>query len=145
MTQGLIVKAGRLNKSRHNMFVVAVRRSVPGPGHGEWELTSIDGYTVVCPSYLEATNWVFIIGHQVFPGGPVDDDEYLAWLLQYYFRILPHEAGPMDERGIGRHGNLEVMYDLAIRGWQPDAADILGMNPTAEMIERIMTAKKLGR
>lgn len=147
MPAGLIVKAGRLNKSRRNCFIVLVRRQTPGDAHGQWQPISRCGYTVVCPSYLEACNLVWWAGPMmdIGPRYVADDDAYLAYLLEHWFRISPHEAGPMDERGIGVRGNLEMMFSMFMRGWEPGAEDVLQAAPTVEMIQRLLTAKHEGR
>lgn len=125
------VRARPLRVKRGECRYVSMRRMTPGPEHGRWEPISTGGFKVVCPSKLEACELIFLVGGKHFPrpaslirNDDHDDDRYLDWLLEHYFRIenCRGEVGPFDEEGVcHRHG--QVMFWAFLRGWKPGARD----------------------
>lgn len=142
-----------LQVRRGGCFRVAMRRMTPGPRHGQWEYVTKDGFLVVCPSYLEASNLVFMIGGWAHPrprhlmkDDDHDEERYLRWLLDHHFRIEPmngSEVGSFDSDGVCRR-TKQVLYWTFIRGWYPDAKDLTG-TPASNMVGPALMWKWRGR
>lgn len=105
-----------------------------GPTQGRWSVVSSSGFTVVCVSRLQAEEAVLMIGGKHFPRPAklcvIDNDDerrYTEWLLRHYFRIdsmTGETVGPFDEEGCCRRPP-QVLWSSVIRGWYPNAEDIL--------------------
>lgn len=115
-----------LRVNPRDCYRILMRQQKPGPNHGRWEPVTTNGFVVVCPSKLEASECVWMIGGRYFPrpdwmlveNGEDSDFRYLAWLLRNHFRIEPYVKGS---------DPMEVWFSDFIRGWYPDAADIPGV------------------
>lgn len=136
---GIVTRQAPLKKSYGEYLRVYVQRMAPGPEQGKWQPISRDGFEVVCPSKLEASNLVFLVGGRFFPrpaelihDDDRDDIRYLDWLLAHWFRIenCRGEVGPFDENGVC-HRRRQVEFWSWIRGWTAGVEDILRCNTLA--------------
>lgn len=116
---GVRVKVKPLRVRRSACFRVLMRnmRTDDRQRHGKWEPISTSGFLVVCPSKLEACELVWMVGGAHFPR-PVEmtEEQYLDWLLHHHFVVEPYTAGSAP---------LEVMFSEFVRGWYPNAEDVL--------------------
>lgn len=124
---------------------VYMRRMTPGPDHGSWQPISTGGFEVICPSQLEASELIFLIGAKHFPRphnlavstqGEEDDMAYLDWLLRNHFRIenCRGEVGPFDENGVC-HKRRQVMFWSFLKGWKPGMEDFKASTTASDLVQ----------
>lgn len=119
------VKPGSAVRRKASCFRVLMRNMRPGPRLNHWEAISTNGFTIVCPSKVEACELVWFVGARYFPrpDANMTDEDYLDWLLRHYFRLEPHVPTPQAFLGVDKK-TMEVSFALALRGWVPSLDDI---------------------
>lgn len=144
-----------LNVKPQNCFRVLTRDQRSGETHGRWQVVTTSGFAVICVSYLQATELVYFLGARSFPR-PIhlarldsgDDIPYLDWLLRHHFRIdsmTGETVGPFDEEGVCARPP-QVKFSTFIRGWYPNAEEVLQMASMAsEIVEPALRARWEGR
>lgn len=111
----VVFKAGTLNVSRKNCWILITRDMKPGPNHGKWTVMSVQGFTVIFASKRDAMEFRLVYGGSQFPIlANMSDDAYETY-LDRFIKLQPYEAT----------GKWEVWGHNVRRGWVPSFAEVL--------------------